>query len=77
MQELARMLQFLKQPVRLDRLRCSLQLYPPDLNHTYLTFDPYTDAQREHLDGYIAEVNEVLVARNGRPLPKYRYNFQN
>ncbi|XP_071831374.1 sialate:O-sulfotransferase 2-like [Apostichopus japonicus] len=76
MYELSRMLQFLKQPIKIDRIRCSLQLYPPDLNHTYLTFDPYTPEQRAHLDAYIAEVNEVLVARNGRPLPKYRYHYE-
>ncbi|KAJ8023533.1 WSC domain-containing protein 1 [Holothuria leucospilota] len=74
--ELSRMLQFLKQPLRLDRLKCALQLFPPDLNHTYLNFDPYTPEQHAHLDRYIAEVNEVLVARNGRPLPKYKYSFQ-
>ncbi|XP_071830905.1 sialate:O-sulfotransferase 1-like [Apostichopus japonicus] len=70
--ELIKMLQFLRQPILPDRVRCAVRLNAWQ-NQKHIDFQvPFPDM----LHRYILDVNETLKTFHYRPLPTYDLSFE-
>ncbi|KAJ8023674.1 WSC domain-containing protein 2 [Holothuria leucospilota] len=72
--ELTRMVAFLDQPIKPNRIQCAVYNYKPMASKEHksqMDFDPYTPDMYKALDGFITEVNETLIKKNAIPLPTY------
>ncbi len=80
-EELTKIVKFLNVEVDPQRIMCATQEYPSSQstgislgNHgsktrVYLTYDPFSSALKEQIDGYIKDVNDSLAAHHQKLLP--------